>query len=321
MNGQRSQLPLAAAVAALLAAMTAGVPGAQANAWTTSENTLVLRQAAGYWSSNRKFASDLDRELFFPQRQPPSPQTGERIPFDPVTGGRFRIFSMATSLAYGINQWLDVAATLPVLHADFDIDIRPGDPQAATDVVDARTGIGDLLLSSKARIFKRGRFIAASSLELKLPTGRFEPAVWQTPLTEGQTDVAGFIHLGVSLHPYGYFAAATGWKRRFERSSNTRKPGDEAHANAELGLALPKGFLAKAAIDALLGQEGRIRQFGTPLPRRRLVSVWGSLIWRASKTLTLDASVRWLIAGEDFPTGIPVFAGVTYSASLARAPE
>lgn len=275
-----------------------------AGAWTQGAGRLTLRETFGYWQTDRKFASSLDTELVFPGRGPVS--AGARIPFDPVTGGKLRTLGFTTAATLGVLDWLDVGATLPLLWTDFDT--------APVDTVDGRFGVGDLVLSAQALAFRHDRIALAGRTEWKLPTGAFDPSIYSAPLTEGQMDLAVYASAGVSLYPHGYANAEVGWKFRFKNAENKRDPGDELHFQVEGGVDLPYDLLVKVAFDGLLGQDGSLDRFGTrtELPRRRLFSVWAGLIWKASERLSLETAGRYLIAGEDFPTGFQLFVNAAY---------
>ncbi|MDX2018991.1 MAG: transporter [Deltaproteobacteria bacterium] len=294
---------------------------AHASGWTVGEGQLIVKESFGYWSSDRKFASTIDEQLLFPMRTPSSPARGDRIPFDPVTAGRFTIFGATTSVSYGVLPWLDLSASLPVLRVDFDTASRAGDPQAAGDVVDARVGLGDLLAGVKLRVARGTGWVGAIKMEAKIPTGRFDPNAWQTPITEGQTDLSGMTQVGVSLGRFGYAGASAGYKLRLRKASNQFAPGDEVVLAAELGANLPYRLMVKAAADALLGQPGTIGFADSEWPRRRLFSLWGGVVWKATPNTSMDASLRWLIAGENFPTGLPLFVGVTHAFDLRPSPQ
>lgn len=299
----------AADVGFVLAAVAVLWPmAANAGAWTLGAGRLSLKESAAFWQTDRKFASTLDTELVFPGRGPVS--AGDTIPFDPVTGGRLRTLGFTTSATLGVLSWLDVGLNLPLLWTDFDT--------APVDTVDSRFGLGDLILSAQAQALRRPRIALAGRIEWKLPTGRFDPSIYSAPLTEGQMDLAILSSVGVSLYPYGYANVEAGWRFRFENPENHRDPGDEFLFLVEGGLDLPRGLLLKLAFDGLVGTTGSISRFDvvTELPSRRLFSLWTTLLWRATEHLMLELSGRYLLAGEDFPTGIQVMAGVTYQLEL-----
>jgi hypothetical protein len=136
-------------------------------------------------------------------------------------------------------------------------------------------------------------------------------------------DLALFSSAGVSLYPYGYANVELGWKFRFENPKNRRDPGDEFLFLVEGGLNLPRGFMLKLAFDGLVGQPGSISRFDvrTELPQRQLFSLWGTLLWRATDHLMLELSGRYLLAGEDFPTGVQLLVGVAYQFTLFGGPK
>lgn len=283
----------------------------RAGAWTLGSGKLSLKEGAAYWRTDRKFASALDTQLVFPGQD--SVSAGDSIPFDPVTGGEMQAVGFTTSATLGVIDWLDVGLNLPLLWADFDT--------SPVDAVDSRFGFGDLTLSAQAQALRRERFVLAGRVEWKQPTGDFDPSIFSVPLTEGQADLALISSNGVSLYPYGYANAELGWKFRFENPENKRDPGDEFFFMVEGGADLPHAFMLKVALDGLVGQTGSLTRFGavTELPRRRLFSAWTGLLWKTSEHLMLEAMGRYLIAGEDFPTGVQVFVGATYQTRIFGA--
>ncbi|MEO1338845.1 MAG: hypothetical protein AAFV29_24595, partial [Myxococcota bacterium] len=123
---------------------------------------------------------------------------------------------------------------------------------------------------------------------------------------------------GVSLHPYGYANAEVGWRVRLQNSENQRDPGDEFRFALEAGAFLPADLMLKVLFDGVVGFEGedRFANPSTVLPRRRLYSMWFGLIWSPTDRLSVEGDLRWLIAGEDFPTGVQPWLGVSYRFDL-----
>lgn len=293
-----------AVMPALMGALLAFPRHAWAGAWTLGRGRVVLKQAAAYWQADEKFASSLDTQLVFPDRG--RVEVGDRIPFDPVTDGRFRIASFETGVRVGVLGWLDLGLDVPLVRADFDT--------APADTVEARFGLGDVRVSAQARLLGGASQALAVRVDWKAPTGRFDPSVYAAPLSEGQADVAATISMGTSLHPYGYANAEVGYRLRMENERNLRNPGDEAFGLVEAGVDLWSRAIFKVAVDALVGRPG-VDRFGglTQLPRRRFYSAWIALLWRPSERWMFDTSVRLPIAGEDYPTGVAVFGSVTCS--------
>jgi hypothetical protein len=309
--------PLAALIIACFAFPLVGAQGtARAGAWNLKAGRLWVKQGVSFWQTDRRFASTADTTLVFPsgecQRDSVSP--GDRICFDPTTGGRLTTFSTTTEFRLGVLDWLQVEVILPLLWADFDETLTE-------DSVASNWGIGDIRLRTQVG-WLIDKFAAAGRLEVKLPTGDFDPLVFSAPLTEGQLDVALMSSFGMSLYPYGYVNLQLGYRFRFENGQNKRKPGDEFLFVAEGGLDLPWGLLAKLAFDGLVGSPGENSQFsGAPiaLPRRRLYTVWAGLVWAATGQLLLEGDVRVLLAGEDFPTGVQYWLSAAYEFSLWEA--
>ncbi|MEE8408409.1 MAG: hypothetical protein V3T05_02270, partial [Myxococcota bacterium] len=106
---------------ALLALASAMFPDvAEAGPWTLGAGRLSLKEAVGFWSTDRKFASSLDRQLTFADRA--TVKRGDTIPFDPSTGGSLRAVSIETEAWLGVLDWLDVGVSVPLLALDFDTD-------------------------------------------------------------------------------------------------------------------------------------------------------------------------------------------------------
>lgn len=195
---------------------------------------------------------------------------------------------------------------MPLTRADFDT--------VPVDTVDSRTGVGDLTFDVQAQALQRGPLAVAGRVEWKLPTGDFDPSVYSAPISEGQSDVAVLGSLGLSLFPGAYFNVEAGWKFRFENSDNDSQPGDEFIFVLEAGFHFPKGLMGKIALDGLVGEPGDSHQFEATevIPRRRLYSVWGGLLWSAPESTLLELDLRYFLAGEDYPTGIQIFGAVTH---------
>jgi len=292
------------AAALLVAALLLLPASAYAGPWTLGAGEIGIKESLGLWRTDRKFASSLDQQLVFGDRAPV--QRGEAIPFDPSTGGVLTTASAHTGIRLGLLSWLEAQAHMQALWMDFDT--------SPVDTVDASIGPGDLSLGLQARLPTPGRVALAARLETKLPTGDFDPSAYSVPLTEGQADVAATVSGGLSLWPYGYAVAEVGYRWRLENPENRLRPGDELRALVEAGAHLPWSLGSKLYLDALLGLPGAAQRFDvvTPLPRRRLLAVGGAIWWHATEALTLDVNLRWLAAGEDYPTGVQLLGGVAW---------
>ncbi|MEM7676595.1 MAG: hypothetical protein AAF449_11390 [Myxococcota bacterium] len=279
-------------------------PEARAGAWTLEHGQLWIKQSVSYWQTTERFANTDDRVLNFPGQRPVQP--GDRIPFDPTTGGSFEALSSTTEAQIGLFDRLQLGLRVPLLYADFSETESP-------DTVDASFGLGDLWLSAQGSL-PMGPFVMASRIDLKLPIGDFEASIFAAPLTEGQIDINVAALVGISLHPYGYVNGEIGWRVLFENPDNQRDPGDELRFALEAGLFLPADFMFKVLLDGVVGFEGtdRFANLATTLPRRRLYSMWLGMIWSPTERLSIEGDIRWLVAGEDFPTGIQTWLGVSY---------
>ena len=303
-----------AVAAPLLAALQLLPIDAYAGAWVIPHGHLWAKQSVSYWQTDRRFANRDDRQLNFPDRGPVAP--GDRIPFDPTTGGEFRALSLISEAQLGLLDWLQIGVRVPLLWADFN-------ETESVDTVDGSFGLGDLWLSSQVALPGSlfDRLKVGARVDLKLPVGDFDPSIFSVPLTEGQVDVNVAALAGVSLYPYGYANIEAGWRFRFENPDNRREPGDEFRFALEVGADLPAGLLAKVVFDGVLGGQGvdRFAQPATALPRRRLFTTWLGLIWSPEPGLAVEADVRILLAGEDFPTGVQGWLGVSYTFDLFGA--
>ena len=289
----------------IVVALTAS--DAHAGAWVRPHGELWLKTSVSYWQTDRRFASRDDERLDFAGRDPV--EAGDRIPFDPTTAGEFRALSLFADAQLGLFDVLQVGARLPLLWADFN-------ETASADTIDASVGVGDLWLSLQAGLPRPilERLQLAARVDLKLPVGDFDPSVFSAPLTEGQVDVNIAALAGVSLHPFGYANIEAGWRFRLENGENNRIPGDEFRFSVEAGAHLPADLLVKAVFDGVVGFDGQDR-FATPavdLPRRRLFSTWLGVLWSPAERFALQASLRILLAGEDFPTGVQPWLGASY---------
>lgn len=287
--------------------LTASGP-AQAGAWTLGGGNLSLKQSVSMWVASSKFASELDTELDFAGRGEVS--RGDRIPFDPQTGGSLRVFSFTSQAWLGVLDGLDVGLTVPVLFNDFDTD--------GVDTVDSRAGLGDVRLGIKGGL-RFGPWAIALSSTVKLPTGNFDPSVFSAPLTEGQLDLAFAADAGLSLGTLGYANAQLGYRLRFRNGDNQRRPGDELFFALEGGIRLPWRLMAKLELDGLLGRHGddvSVPGRSLELPLRRLITIWAGMLWSATRALIVEVDVRVLLAGEDYPTGVQIFLAASYRLRL-----
>ena len=279
---------------------------AWAGAWTLPAGRLWVKQGGSFWRTDRKFASSLDTQLTFADRGPV--KRGERIPFDPSTGGTLVAVASTTELALGLLHWLQLGLKVPLIWSDFE---------TAPDTVDANFGVGDIQLAGQLSQ-RLAQWVLSGRVVFKLPTGDFDRLVFSQPIAEGQLDIWLFARLGRSFFPWGYANVDIGYLFRFENSSNQREPGDEVRFAVEGGVHLPYHLGLKAVVDGWIGFEGSGREFGVvqTLPRRRLYSLWAGLFYQPLPQLTLALDTRFLLAGEDLPAGLQFYLSGAYEFQL-----
>lgn len=290
----------------VVAVLLVSLPG-KAGPWTIGEDTIALKSSLGFWQARQKFASVDDTRLVALDR----PQQGARIPFDPSTDGRLSVVTLYHSVVWGVLPWLDLHVGVPLMWIDFDT--------LPVDQVAPGVGFGDTALKLKALAVTLEPFSYGLAFGAKLPTGKFDASIFQAPLSEGQIDLWSKAMLGLSLHPWGYAAVEVGYRLRNENPANKKKPGNEAFAAAEVGVALQRDLHMKLMFDGMWGTSGSNERFPgveTVLPRRRLFSLLIGGWWHAGDALLIDGGLRWLVAGEDHPTGVQLNVGATYSFRL-----
>lgn len=267
---------------------------------------LRVQETAAVWAASSRFASSLDVERDFGEPVEP----GDRVPFDPTTGGETFTVASITELTLGLTGDVDLAVQAQFLYADFDTE---------PDTVDGSAGLGDLRLSLTAAT-PWWKWLGVR-VRLKLPTGDFDPIVFQSPLTEGQVDLYLAAIVTARSARYGVYGE-TGYRFRDEDRERQEKPGDEVPFYVQGSVRLAPRWTLSVAIDGMVGRTGSRDQFpGTPaatLPRRAYFSLWPRLSHGIATGWDASVGVRRFIAGRDFPAGTQVFLTVGHSLALWR---
>ncbi len=284
---------------------------ANAGPWLQEPGGIQAGLGIGYWAAGGKLPGrdDRGRADRCPAHRNGDParpaEPGDRIDFSPDTCGALEAFEVRLDGAVGVARWLEAQVSVPLQRVSFET-INAGEVQP-------RTGLGDVRVALQQGL-KGERVAVAIRQELKLPTGESlsrRDRVIFVPLSEGQADLALQGHIGVSLWPYGYAAAAGGYRVRTRNDDLGLDPGDEWDLRVDLGARILEWLTLHLAGDALLGTAS-IDAFGLPRSPRRFFSVWTGLHVAAGARVSVRADVRFALAGQAYPAGTQVFLGLSW---------
>lgn len=117
-------------------------------------------------------------------------------------------FITGLSATYGITDWWDVNALLPVIETTLGargVSFRSGTPPRAVSFDNSAFGVGDLLLRTKIRLLDGPLAQLASGLDLRCPTGTSEDfhglgdVVVRPFLTVGRAVGSHHLHVSVAI--------------------------------------------------------------------------------------------------------------------------
>lgn len=195
------------------------------------------------------------------------------LALDGATGAAGEAAALELEAEYGITDWLQIAAGLP-LAARW--------PPAPAD---AAYGLGDVELGALAAHALHPRLLIALAAELTLPTGDDDRGLGEGELTAGASLRAAVALPGFELH------ALAGIEL-----------GDALGAEYGLGLTVPIGPSWAATLEALAEAEDDAHR----------IEVAPGLVWRGPHALQLGAAAR-LFAGDGAPdAGLSVLAVVEF---------
>lgn len=266
------------------------------------------------WSADQKFVGIFDRN---PAQ---GIELGDRVAFDPSTGGRMDTTQIAATAIYAPLTRLAVGAYFPFLQlvqfedSTFVSTTRgPGDLRSwlGWQVTPDRIDVGTTL-----------------RLRAKFPMSTLPVEFETIPLSEGQLDVTAEQETTWAPLPRLHFGLRTSVtsRRPFRDADRVIKPGDEAEAALSVGGAPVAPIWLSAELTSLwsTGSEDRSGPGAVTLRDRRQfqdarVSMYvkfGQWIAPALSGLAIDASVVVPLAGQDYPAGWSWSAGVAWELLL-----
>jgi hypothetical protein len=281
---------------AIAIAIAAPLP-LHAGPWLIGRHNLQAKLSYFFHSTNEEFI--LTRRLvgtntFEPGKKLPYPLNGESISN-----------AYLLELNYGAFSFLDFRLLLSYY------DLRYND-----DGGDRRdTGPGDLFLQSEFSLL-RNPIPAAIRVGVKAPTGEFTIDPQRVPLSENQWDIEGALSIGRSFYPAPVYAKGEiGYRHRFENTETRIKPGNEVFFFAETGITPFPQLLAKIALEGLFGGQRESREFGFTVRNaqgRQLISLAPSVTVFPAKHVSVEAAVKFLLRGRDYPAGVQYLVALGY---------
>ncbi len=311
----RSRAALAAAAAACVLVLVAPSPAHASgfmltNGFAPPAGHVWAKLSYAQWHADKEFAGVLDRNTF------DGVHIGDVRPFNDNTMGEVDTHSMGVNLVFAPLERIQIDAYMaPVQQVHF----------RNTEYDSRAIGTGDVFVAAGYQLVPSPATIATSlGLQVKIPTTPLPKSTESLPLTEGQYDIAlEQASTWVPTHSM-QVTLRTLVRHRFEFQDATRRidPGDEA----ELGLSVGGGPLSwlwlsggyaglwsTGTVDLSGGGPGDIQQI------RQLHELWagtyikwGELFSNSLSELALDASVRYPIAGRDYPQGLTVSVGLAW---------
>lgn len=275
-----------------------------AGAWTLPAKRFWVKTALYYQETNHRFCTEQDA-LSPAFQQVGCTHAGDKAPFDPFIGGTSSGVAIITEINYGITGWLDLGVSIPFQSLRFTNLADPDRPAA--------TNIGDIRFFSKWR-FISDLLVGSFVFGVKSPTGEFTVDAEVVNLSEGQWDFDFIAEFGKSFWPLPlYMNLAFGYRIRTDNKNFEYSFGNEWLGRVEGGFHIMKTVMFKATIDYLHGEPPQIKFTGDELlKRRQLFTVAPSLILMPIRNVALEFSVRYALAGQDYPAAAQYMTAITY---------
>ncbi len=284
---------------------------ANAGGWTLEEGSLRMKSYFSYTNTTERFAS---KNLICGGTVC---ENGERSPF--FFNGEYTSYATFLGARYGITDRLEVRVLVPYYHVRFTDQGNPDRPPTKD--------IGDILFSGRYQLTD-GRFAYSFRTQAKAPTGFFTKDAEVVPVGDGQWDLSLTNQFSFSLWPVpAYLSLDAGYRFRFrpplERSN--KAPGNEIIFRFEGGYDLTERFLLKGSVNGIIGREGELilSEDQVLINRdsdRRIVYAEPGIYWKKGKW-AVEASVKFPLAGKNFPAGKVFGGGLMYTLGNEKSPE
>lgn len=275
---------------------------ASAGAWTFPRGTL--------WTKLTVMVQDTNEDYIGVPR--PNIPRGTRQPY--LLDGEYSSRTFFLDAMYGVTDNFNVGIQVPFFHQTFEdqeLTTLFGGPVSST-------GFSDIRIFLKHKI---GPDPIVSSLKvgIKAPTGDFQNRQGLIPVGEGQWDFDFILQAGRSFWPFRAYANVDlGYRVRLKNDEIDRDPGDERFWIAELGYQWTDRLLTVVKWEGIDGKETTSLGLTLASDVKKIQYISPALMFKATKTLSVETGVRFSINGQNFPAG-PVFQfAFNYEGSLSR---
>ncbi len=315
----------ASAASAIVLASVLAPASALSEAWQRPAGGVYLRQSGVFWRTSERFANSQQEGIGLTEcGGPGSVRPGDPIRFggDCASDQTLTALGAFTDLYVGITDWIEVYGQLPVQSVRVQ-EKASGFGEANQPV--PSNGLGDIRVGLQLTA-PGGWWPAAIRYRVKLPTAD-PPRVGSlvVPISEGQTDHELDVFSGLSLGERGWLQGRVTYRVRDDNPDFDRFFADEVEAWGQVGIRpAPQSVRwlhLKVEADHLRGLDPIEDGFGFPVGKRRLTTATVGVLAALPGGLSADAGVRWLLAGEDFPTGVQITAGLAWSGQLIGPAE
>ena len=229
--------------------------------------------------------------------------------------GRLKSYAAFIELRYGFTDRFELEFILPYYILSFKDDVNPNREE--------QNDIGDIKFGLRYNFIEEP-LVYTLHLQGKAPTGFFVNDAETVPIGDAQWDLWINNQLSKSLWPIrGYVNLDLGYKFRFrpDLSKTNFAPGDEFTFWFEAGYNITEKFLLKGSINGFIGKEGEaIFTKNNILTRnhsdRRIIYAEPGIYYNITPELALEGSVKFPLAGKNFPAGNVYGIGVAYDINI-----
>lgn len=227
--------------------------------------------------------------------------------------GQLKSFASFLEFRYGITNRLEAEFVLPYYILSFRDDVNPSREE--------QNSIGDIRFGFRYNLLK-DPLIYTFHIQAKAPTGFFVNDAETVPIGDGQWDLWLNNQISKSFWPiHGYVSLDLGYRIRFRPNLDKTNfaPGDEYTFWFELGYNLTENLLLKGSVNGFIGKEGEaILSNGDQVLKRnesdrQIIYAEPGIYWTMFPQFSFEASVKFPIAGKNFPAGNVYGVGFSYN--------
>ena len=241
---------------------------------------------------------------------PPNFPRDSREPY--LLDGAYRSRTFFLDAMYGATDSFNIGVQIPFFDQTFqdqELDILFGGSVSSAGFSDIRIFLKHKLLNDP--------FVSSLKFGVKAPTGSFENRQGLIPVGEGQWRFDFILQFGRSFWPFRTYANADiGYRLRLKNSEIDRDPGCELFWIAEFSYEWSHKLMTIVKWERIDGKEITSLDLQLSGDIKKIQYISPSVMYRATRSIAIEAGLRILIAGQNFPAGRVFQIGLNYESPL-----